>query len=126
MLADRMAAMEKEWRLTRGGELLAILRPDGRRLVTDHQAVEGLFKTTTAFEPLRHFFEREMELLDVDREPENSEWAAIWEELQAPGLFVESVDGRNRIDILWIHFKDRRAWWFPLYNSPHTLLRTSG
>lgn len=100
--------MGDEWRLTRGGELLASIRPDGRRLVTDYQAIEGSHETTPTFEPLRHFFERDVELLDVDREPENSEWAAIWEELRAPGLFVEPVDGRDRIDILWIHFKEGR------------------
>jgi hypothetical protein len=76
-----------------------------------------------AFEPLRPLFEREAELLEVDSEPENSEWANIWERLLAPGMFVVAPDGRERIEILWIHFKDGRAWWFPLYNSPRTVLR---
>ncbi|MDO9018623.1 MAG: hypothetical protein Q8S73_37790 [Deltaproteobacteria bacterium] len=115
--------MDTEWRLTRGGELLAILRPDGQQLMTDQQAVEGRYETTAAFEPVRHLFERETALLDVDSEQENAEWADIWEELSAPGLFVESPDGRKRIDILWIHFKNNRAWWFPLYRSPKTLIR---
>ena len=76
-----------------------------------------------AFEELRPLFEREAELLEIDREPENTEWAEIWEELKAPGLFVESADGRQRFDILWIHFRNGRAWWWPLYNSPETVLR---
>jgi hypothetical protein len=112
-----------ELRLTRGGEVLATLHPDGQQLVTDYQAVEATYQTTPAFEPLRALFQREAELLDVDSEAENSEWADIWEQLLAPGMFVETPDGRERIDILWIHFKDGRAWWFPLYNSPRTLLR---
>jgi hypothetical protein len=112
-----------EFRLTRDREVLAILRPDGRQLFTDYQAVEGAYETTPAFEPLRALFEREAELLDVDSEPENTEWANIWERLLAPGMFVETPDGRERIEILWIHFKDRRAWWFPRYNSPQTVVR---
>jgi hypothetical protein len=112
-----------ELRLTRGGELLAVLRPDGRQLFTDYQAVEAEYETVPAFEPLRHLFEREVELVDVDSEPENREWADIWDRLLAPGMFVETPDGRERIDILWVHFKNGRAWWFPLYNSPRTVLR---
>ena len=115
--------METEWRLTRGGELLAILRPDGRTLITDQQAVEGRYETAPAFESVRKLFEREAALLDVDGEKENDEWAEIWEELSAPGLFVESPDGRKRIDILWIHFKNDRAWWSPLYRSTKTVIR---
>jgi hypothetical protein len=110
-------------RLIRGEELLATLHPDGRQLLTDYQAVEGAYETTAAFEPLRPLFEREAELLDVDSEPENNKWAKIWEELLAPGMFVETPDGSERIEILWIHFRDGRAWWFPLYNSPRTRLR---
>jgi hypothetical protein len=49
--------------------------------------------------------------------------ADIWERLRAPGVFVETPDGRQRIDILWIHFQDARAWWLPLSNSPPTVLR---
>lgn len=115
--------MSKEWRLTRGGELLAVLRPDGRSLMSDQQAAEGTYETAPAFEPLRHLFERECALLDVDSEEENDEWADIWEELCAPGLFVESPDGLSRIDVLWVHFKDGRAWWFPLMRSPKTVIR---
>ncbi|MDR3633551.1 MAG: hypothetical protein P4L84_06925 [Isosphaeraceae bacterium] len=115
-----------EWQLTRGGEVLAILSPDGRSLVPEldgHVATEAAYTTTPAFEPVRRLFEREAELLDVDSEAENREWGAIWDELKEPGLFVESVDGRARFDILWIHFKQGRAWWWPLYNSPRTVIR---
>ena len=111
------------WHLTRGGELLALLHPDGRSLVPDldgHFTVEAAYTTTPAFEPVRHLFEREAQLLDADKESENNEWADIWDELKAPGLFVESPDGRTRFDILWIHFKFGRAWWWPLNNSPLT------
>jgi hypothetical protein len=114
---------QNEFRLTRGGELLAILRPDGQQLFTDYQAVEGAYETLPAFESLRPQFEREAELLDVDSEPENSEWLLIWERLLAPGMFVETPDGSERIEILWVHFKDGRAWWFPLYNGAQTVLR---
>lgn len=115
-----------EWRLTRGGEMLAVLRPDGRSLVPELDGqftVEVAYATTPAFEAVRHHFEREVQLLDVDSGPENDEWAAIWEELKGPGLFVESADGRARFDILWIHFKHGRAWWWPLLNSPLTITR---
>ena len=108
-------------RLTRGGEVLAVLRPDGQQLFTDHQAVEAEYETMPAIEPLRHLFEREADLLDVDSKPENDEWADIWDHLLAPGMFVETTDGRERIDIQWVHFKGGRAWWFPLYNSPRTV-----
>jgi hypothetical protein len=114
------------WRLTRGGEVLAVLRPDGRSLVPEldsYFAVESAYEPTPAFAPLRRLFEREVELLEVDSEAENQEWSKIWEELLAPGMYVESADGQDRFNILWIHFKDGRAWWRPLYNSPHTVLR---
>lgn len=113
-------------RLTRGGEVLAILHMDGLRLVPELDptvATEAAYETTPAFEPVRHLFEREAQLLDVDSEPENNEWMDIWEELKEPGLFVESTDGRQRFDILWIHFKNGRAWWWPLINSPLTIVR---
>jgi hypothetical protein len=117
---------ERFWKLTRGGEVLAVLRPDGRALVPELDGqftIEAAYEPTPAFERLRHLFEREVELLEVDEDAENEEWLAIWEELAAPGLFVESADGLDRFDILWIHFKEGRAWWWPLYNSPRTLLR---
>ncbi len=110
-------------RLIHGEELLAWLHPDGRQFLTDYQAVGGACETTAAFKPLRSLFEHEAELLNMDSEPENDEWASIWEALLSPGMFVETPDGSERIEILWIHFKDGRAWWFPLYNSPHTRLR---
>src|SRR5690242_17886905 len=113
----------RELRLTRGGELLAILRPDGLQFYADYPSVEGACETTPAFETLRPLFEREAELLEFDSEPENTEWAKIWERLLAPGMFVETPDERDRIDILWVHFRDERAWWLPLYNSPRTVLR---
>ncbi len=116
----------ESWRLTRGGEVLAILHSDGQALVPEldgHLTVEAAYTTTPAFEPVRYLFEREAQLLDVDREPKNGEWADIWDELKGPGLFVESADGQKRFDILWIHFKYGRAWWLPLYNSPLTVLR---
>ena len=111
------------WRLIRGGETMAILRPDGRALVPELDgglAVEAAYETTLAFESVRSLFEREVELLDIDSEPENTEWADIWYELQAPGLVVESWDGKRRFAILWIHFKDGRAWWLPLYGNAKT------
>jgi hypothetical protein len=109
--------------------VLAILHPDGRPSVPeldelDHQfTIEAAYTTTPAFESVRRLFEREAQLLDVDSEPENDEWVGIWEELKEPGLFVESADGRERFDILWIHFKYGRAWWFPLCSSPRTVMR---
>ena len=109
-------------RLIRGGELLAVLRPDGRQIFSDYPAIEAIYETAPSFEPLRHLFEREAALLNVDSEPENDEWLTIWDRLRAPGMFVETPDGQARIDILWVHFKDGRAWWFPLYNSPRTVL----
>jgi hypothetical protein len=84
-----------------------------------------VFTTTEAFEGVGHLFEREAELLDTDSEAENNQWADIWDELTAPGLLVDSADGRERFDIAWIHFKHGRAWWWPLYNSQKTVLRKS-
>jgi hypothetical protein len=107
--------------------VLADLKPDGRSLVPEldgHLTVEAAYTTTPAFEPVRHLFEREAQLLDADSEPENTEWVDIWDELKAPSMFVESADGRERFDILWIHFEYGRAWWLPLYNSPLTRMRT--
>ena len=116
--------MPERWHLTRGGELLAVLKPVGGWKFADYPCIESTYEVTPAFEVVRALLEREVELLDVDREPENTEWAEIWEQLKEPGMFVESPDGRERLDILWIHFKDDRAWWWPLYNSPDTRLRT--
>lgn len=105
------------WLLKRGGETLAVLRPDGRALVPDLDGqftIEMACEPTPAFQSVRHLFEREMAILDDEGDAEQAEWAAIWEELTAPGLFVESSDVQERADILWIHFLDGRAWWWPL------------
>ena len=113
------------WRLTRGGETLAYLRCDGKALVPEldgHFTSEAAFDPTPAFEPVRHLFEREIAIIDDEGEAEQTEWAAIWEELAAPGLFVVSSDGRDRWDILWIHIQNGRAWWWPLGSSPKTVL----
>jgi hypothetical protein len=121
-----MSVARGDWRLTRGGQVLAVLHLDGRSLVPDLDGqftIEAAYRTTPAFESVRGLFEREAQLLDVDSEPENDEWIGIWEELKEPGLFVESADGRERFDILWIHFKYGRAWWFPLCSSPRTVMR---
>ena len=112
-----------EWRLVRGGVHLATIRSDGQQLYGESPCGEGVSETTPAYEPLRQQFEREVELLDFDGEAENTEWADIWDELQAPGLFVESADGKDRFEVLWIHFRNGRAWWWPLFNSPRTVLR---
>jgi hypothetical protein len=115
-----------DWRLTRGGEVLALLHPDGQWLVPEldgHFTIEAAYTTTMAFESVRHLFDREAQLLDVDSEHENHEWIDIWEELKRPGLFVELDDGLEKFDILWIHFKYGRVWWFPLCSSPSTVMR---
>lgn len=114
------------WHLTRGGETLVVLRPDGRSLVPEldgHFTVEAAYEPTSTFEAVRHLFEREIAIIDSEGEAEQAEWSAIWEELAAPGLFVESPDGQDRWDILWIHFQGGRAWWWPLGSSPRTVLR---
>ena len=101
--------------------MLAYLTEDGQSLVPELDGqftIEASCLTTPAFEPLRLLFEREAELLEAEDEAENHEWDAIWEELQAPGLRVESVDGLERYAIVWIHFQHGRAWWWPLYNAP--------
>jgi hypothetical protein len=113
------------WHLTRGGETLAVLRPDGRELVPEldgHFTIEAAYEPTPAFEQVRHLFEREIAIIDEEGEAEQAEWSAIWEELMAPGLFVESPDRQERWDILWIHFQDGRAWWWPLGSSPRAVL----
>lgn len=108
------------WHLKRGGETLAVLRPDGRALIPEVDGqftIEAACELMPAFESVRHLFERELAILDEEGEAEQAEWSEIWEELMAPGLFVESPDGQERSKILWIHFSDGRAWWWPL-SSP--------
>jgi hypothetical protein len=114
--------MARVSKLTRGGEVLAVFRPVGRWRFADYPCIETTYETTPAYEELRPLFQRELELMEVDSEPENSEWLEIWEQLKAPGLFVEARDGRERLDILWIHFREDRAWYWPLFASPETRL----
>jgi hypothetical protein len=114
------------WRLTRGGETLAYLRPDGKAQVPEldgHFTTEAVFEPLPAFETVRHLFEREVLIAGEEGDAEQAEWFGIWEELAAPGLFVESGDGQDRWDILWIHVQNGRAWWWPLGSSPRTILR---
>lgn len=110
----------RTYRLTRGGVTLALLKPGGPARFSDYPCIEGSYETTPEFEAVRPLFQREAELLELDREPENSEWLTIWETLQAPGLFLEPLRGKGRLDLLWIHFREDRAWWMPLFNSPKT------
>ena len=110
----------RAYRLTRGGVVLAILRPGGHPRFSEYPCIEGDYETTPAFEEVRPLFEREAALLDVDQEPENTEWLEIWEELKAPGLFIQPMRGEARLDILWIHIVEDRCWWMPLFNSPLT------
>ena len=110
------------YHLTRGGELLAELTPVDEWRFAEFPCVEAQYTTTDAFTAVKPLFDREAMLLDTDDEAENNEWADIWDELKSVGLFVESPDGSERFDILWIHFKDGRAWWWPLFNSPESKL----
>jgi hypothetical protein len=84
----------QDWKLVRGGEVLAYLHNDGKTLVPDLDGaftIEAAYETTPAFENVGPLFQREAELLDVDSEPENHEWTDIWEVLQEG--FVCGVDG---------------------------------
>lgn len=115
------------WHLTLGGEVIAVLHFDGQSLVPEldgHFTVEAAYELVPAFESVRQLFEREIAILDLEDEESISEWMDIWDELKAPGLFVESPDGKDRWDILWIHFQNKRAWWWPLFDSPQTRLKT--
>ncbi|MCA9068155.1 MAG: hypothetical protein KDA84_04495 [Planctomycetaceae bacterium] len=123
LLRQILFATRKDWvyHLVRGGELLAKLIPvNGPWRFAEHPCIEANYTTTDAFTILKPLFDREALLLDGDDEEANNEWMDIWDELKAETLFVESPDGKERFDILWIHFKDDRAWWWPLYNSPET------
>ena len=100
--------------LIRGTDPLAVLRPVGKWRYADYPWVAAAWEPLPAFEPLRPLFEREAEFLDVDQEPENTVWLEIWEELKAPGLYVGSATGRSRTPGRWIHFREDRAWWWPL------------
>lgn len=115
----------ERFHLTRGGEILAILHVDGRSLVPErdeYMTEEASYETTVAFETVRHLFEREIEI--IQDEEHDEEWCDIWEELKSPGLYVESPDGLDRWDIMGIHFQNERAWWWRLYASPDTILRS--
>ena len=111
----------KVWRLLHGNELLAILTEDGNSLVEGldpNLCEEGSFILEDAMKELWPLFQRELELIESDSESE--EWIDIWDQLRAPGLFIESESGDKRIEILTIHFKQSRAWWMPLYSSPNS------
>lgn len=114
--------MSKEWHLVCGETVLAVLRHRGINKFAEYPCLEAEAEITEAFEPLRPLFEREAALLEIDGKEENAEWLNIWEELKALGLWVQTPDGRSCLDILWIHFREGRAWWWPLYNSPQSIL----
>jgi hypothetical protein len=115
---------QSEWRLTRGGTVLALLRPDGcARFATHPAAVEGTYKTAPAFYGLRFLFERELKLWHGSDELATDEWFKIWEWLKAPGLFLESPDGREQVEVFWIHFAEGRAWWLPFWRGGTPLRR---
>jgi hypothetical protein len=112
------ALRDTRFRLIRGGEVLALLEVDGRQEYACYPCLEGACTVTPAFAAVKPLFEREMELLELHPEDDAPEWVGVWEELQAPGLFVEAEDGSCCLEILWIHFKGDRAWWWPLYHAP--------
>ena len=63
------------WRLTRGGETLAYLRPDDKLRFPDldgHFTSEAAFEPTPAYEPVRRLFEREVEIAGDEGEVEQA------------------------------------------------------
>jgi hypothetical protein len=93
-----------DYRVYRGDELLGTLtRTDG-----DMPWHEGTFHPTAAFAGVAALFDRERELLDADCIDECN---AIWEEIVAPGIWLEPLDGREMITECLLHIEGRRAWW---------------
>ena len=126
--ASIVHSLKTQWhyQLTRAGVVLADLRPVDDWHYAEYPCVEGSFKPTPAFDRFRSMFDRELALLDVDDEDLNNEWGDIWDDLKSESLFVQTVDGGERYDILWIHIAGDRAWWWPLFNSPDTILPNAG
>ncbi len=107
------------YQLTRDGLVLADLRPVNDWQHAYYPCIEGAFQPTAAYNDVQSLFERELSLLnDHDH---IDEWGEIWDHLKSQPMFVQSPNGTQRFDILWIHIASDRAWWWPLYNSPDTV-----
>ncbi|TWU50739.1 hypothetical protein Poly51_40320 [Rubripirellula tenax] len=117
-------SLKAKWhyQLTRGGVVLADLRPVDNWQHADYPCIEGTFTPTPAFDDVRSLFDRELALLESEDDDHIDEWGDIWDDLKSKPLFVQTPDEAERFDILWIHVAEDRAWWWPLYNSPDTVL----
>ncbi|HBE68551.1 MAG TPA: hypothetical protein DDW52_10425 [Planctomycetaceae bacterium] len=120
-------SLKKTWhyQLTRGGVVLANLRPVDDWQYAEYPCIEAKFSATDEYEPVRRLFERELLLLDAEEDDQINEWSELWEDLKSEPMFVQNLDQSERFDILWIHIHGDRAWWWPLYNSPETVLPDS-
>ncbi len=93
-----------DYRVYRGDQLLGTLsRVDG-----DMPWHHGTFEPTAAFESVRPLFDRERAILDADR---MDEWEIAWDEIAAPGLRLEPVNGGEVIDEFLLHIDGAIAWW---------------
>lgn len=92
------------YRVLKHGELLGTLT----RIGGDFPWYAGIFVPAPGFEPLRHLFDRERELLEADTDPDA--WAAAWDELEV-GLVLEPTDGRDPITEFLLHIDGDSAQW---------------
>lgn len=67
------------------------------------------FEPTPAFDPINPLFDEELSLLNQNR-LSDEEWEVAYEKIDALGLTLVSLDGRDVLDDLLLHIEGNRAW----------------
>ena len=74
----------------------------------------GVFHATEEFQAVQGLFERELKLLQANKNDDTAQWEdweAVHEELHEPGLRLEAKATGYRADEILIHINGAEAWW---------------
>ena len=92
-----------EWLVEIGGSVVGKVR--SRDL--DMPFVLCAFEPMPQFEPVRHLFRIELELLNADR---MEEWQVAYDRIWSQGLKLRSVESGQTLDEVVLHIEGRAAW----------------
>lgn len=97
--------MAEGWKLMQQDTLLGVLSIELR----DQPLFGCQFEPTPAFDAIKPLFDEELSLVNQNRLSEE-DWGAAYEKIDALGLTLVSLDGREVLNDFLLHIEKNSAW----------------